>query len=179
MANYSWNSFGAKLFCVSVFACLYFCACNKDEGEPTEFTEYGWIEPVAIGGDGIVIYAKLDTGADNCSLHAEDLKVYKKDKQDWVSLKVRTREGEEYELNRPVIRFAKIKRVEGRTQTRPVVQLYICLGSQYMKVDVNLVDRSNFAYPMLIGRSFLTGQAMINPAKSFTADPQCVIPGGL
>jgi hypothetical protein len=153
-----------------------FAACAQDQGEPTEFLEYGWIEPVAISGEGIVLYAKLDTGADNCSLHAGNIKLYKKKGADYVKFHIRTRQGEEYDFDLPVARFAKIKRVEGATQVRPVVSMYICLGGQYMQVDVNLVDRSNFAYPLLIGRSFLAGHAMVNPAKSFVSEPQCVLP---
>lgn len=152
-------------------------ACSREEGVPTEFVEYGWIEPAAVGDSGIILYAKLDTGADNCSLHAKDIHLYKKNEQDFVRFTIRTRQGEEHEFDLPVERFAKIKRVEGRTQVRPVVRMYLCLGGQYMQVDMNLVDRSNFAYPLLVGRSFLSGYAMVNPAKSFTSNPQCVLPG--
>jgi hypothetical protein len=151
-------------------------ACKLNEGEPTEFVEYGWIEPVAITSQGIVLYAKLDTGADNCSINAYDIEVYKKDKKQWVKFKITTRQGEEHIFDLPILRFARIKRIGGEHQVRPVVRLYVCLGGQYMSVDVNLVNRENFAYPMLIGRSFLQGHAMVNPAKSFTSNPQCVIP---
>lgn len=156
---------------------LGFCsACNSNQGEPTEFVEYGWIEPVAITSQGIILYAKLDTGADNCSINAYDIETYKRGKKKWVKFKITTRQGEEHTFDLPVLRMARIKRIGGTYQVRPVVRLFVCLGGQYMSVDVNLVNRENFAYPMLIGRSFLQGHAMVNPAKSFTSNPQCVIP---
>lgn len=151
--------------------------CNTSAGEPTEFVEYGWIEPVAITGSNIVLNAKLDTGADQCSLHAFDMEVYRKNKRNRVKFNIRTRQGEEHHFDLPVVRFASIKRIEGHKHVRPVVRMYICLGGQYMNVDVNLVNRENFAYPMLIGRNFLQGNGMVNPAKSFTSIPQCSIDG--
>jgi hypothetical protein len=155
---------------------LLLVSCEEQPGKPTEFVEYGWIEEVAVINDGITLYAKLDTGADNCSLDASNIEIYTKNKEERVAFTVRTRSGEEHRFDMPVRRQAKIKRVKGKTQVRPVVRLFLCLGEQYMNVDVNLVDRSNFAYPLLIGRSFLSGHAMVNPAKSFTADPQCALP---
>ena len=161
---------------VALLCMCLFCACSNEEPVPTEFVEYGWIEPAGVSSQGIVLYAKLDTGADNCSLHANDIELYKKNEQDYVRFHIRTRQGEEYDFDLPVQRFAKIKRVEGQTQVRPVVRMYLCLGGQYMQVELNLVDRSNFAYPLLIGRSFLSGYAMVNPAKSFTSHPHCALP---
>ena len=49
----------------------------------------------------------------------------------------------------------------------------ICLGSHYMETDVNLVDRSNFDYQMLIGRNFLAGNVLIDPASTYVAEPAC------
>jgi len=38
-----------------------------------EPTVVGWIESVKLGGEGLVLPAKLDTGADTSSLHVSDI----------------------------------------------------------------------------------------------------------
>lgn len=138
--------------------------------------EFGWIERVKISPGNIELHAKLDTGADHCSLHAKDLHFFKKGGKRFARFSVRNREGKEVALELPTYRTATIKRVDGDSDRRPVVQLFVCLGEQFMQVDVNLADRSDFAYPMLVGRSFLAGNVVVNPAKTFTSRPTCNFP---
>ena len=38
---------------------------------------------------------------------------------------------------------------------------------------MNLVDRAAFNYPLLIGRRFLFGTALVNIGRQFTAEPHC------
>ncbi len=161
-----------------VFCCLLpiILACSSDSGRPTEFDEFGWIERVGVGKSGLALHAKLDTGADHCSLNAESIEIYKVAGDDWVRFKVHNRDGRVIKYNKKVERYAKVKKASGEAQTRPVVKMFVCLGQKFTQVDVNLVDRSNFAYPMLIGRSLLAGQVSVNPAKSFTREPECEMP---
>ena len=58
---------------------------------------------------------------------------------------------------------------------RPVVDLEMCLGNVKRTVEVNLTDRSNFNYPLLIGAKALREfGAAVNPARRYTADqPGC------
>jgi hypothetical protein len=133
----------------------------------------GWIERVSILPAEIVLHAKLDTGADHCSLHARNVKYFWKDNREWVRFNVRERKNQEFTLEFPVQRFAKIKRIDKSSQRRPVVRLLLCVGTRFMEVDVNLVDRSNFAFPVLIGRGFLAGNIIIDSSKTYTMDPEC------
>jgi hypothetical protein len=56
-----------------------------------------------------------------------------------------------------------------------VVDLELCLGDVKRTVEVNLVDRSNFNYPLLVGAKALREfKAAVNPAEKFTAGkPSC------
>ena len=58
---------------------------------------------------------------------------------------------------------------------RPVIELELCLGDVKRTVEVNLTDRSNFNYPLLIGAKALREfGAAVNPARRFTAGkPGC------
>ena len=133
----------------------------------------GWVERVEISPGNIVLQAKLDTGADNSSIHVADLNLFDRGGEQWARFEVTDQDGRTVSLERPVVRMAKIKRHKGTAQSRPVVMLAICLGSHRRSAEVNLVDRSRFSFPMLIGRSFLRPIFVVDPAKKFTALPAC------
>lgn len=142
---------------------------------PAEDLTVGRVENVVIEPGGLELRAKLDTGADHCSLSAEKMEYFQKGKDLWTRFTIRNRMGDQPSIELQVLKMAKIKRDGGRFDKRPVVRLGICLGSFYMLVDANLTDRSDFAYPMLIGSDFITGHMTVDPARSYTASPQCAV----
>ncbi len=133
----------------------------------------GRVENVAIEPGGLVLRAKLDTGADRCSLSAEKMEYFQKGRDLWVRFTIRNRTGNQPTMEMQVLKTVKIKRDGGRLEKRPVVRIGICLGTFYMMVDANLTDRSDFAYPMLIGSDYITGHMTVDPARSFTVSPHC------
>lgn len=133
----------------------------------------GWVEEVKISPGNIVLYAKVDTGADNSSLHVSDFTLFERDTKPYVRFEVTDRDGKTTTLELPVVRTAKIKRHKGARQLRPVVVLTLCLGSYRADAEVNLVDRSRFAYPMLVGRSFLRQMFVVDPSRRLTVQPTC------
>ena len=76
-------------------------------------------------------------------------------------------------IERKVHRIVKIKEADGTPQLRSAILLGICLGNVYKEVEVNLADRSDFNYQMLIGRSFLHGNVIVDPSIKFTTKPIC------
>jgi hypothetical protein len=140
---------------------------------PVEKGIFGWIEKVKIAPGGILLHAKLDSGADHSSLSASNITEFQRDGKDWVRFDIRNRKGETHTIELRSRRLAKIKRIEGNTQMRPVVRMGLCLGNRFLKVDVNLADRSNFAYPMLIGRNFLAPNVLLDASKTYTIEPHC------
>jgi len=133
----------------------------------------GWVEEVKISPGNIVLHAKVDTGADNSSLHVSDFTLFERDAKPYVRFEVTDRDGKITTLELPVVRTAKIKRHKGARQLRPVVVRTLCLGSYRADAEVNLVDRSRFSYPMLIGRSFLKQMFVVDPSRRLTARPAC------
>ena len=81
--------------------------------------------------------------------------------------------GKQHKLEKKLVRLAKIKRHSGPRQERPVALLGICVGAFYREVEVNLVDRSKFKYPLLVGRSFLSGALTVDPSKTYSVEPAC------
>ena len=136
-------------------------------------TTFGYLERVMVYPGPIKIEAKLDTGADNTSIHATNIKIGTKGGKQSVSFDVVTKTNVVQHFEKPVVRIARIKQHSGKPQERPVVSFEICLGSIKRSVDVSLVDRSRFEYHLLIGRSFLAGHALVVSGSAFTTEPAC------
>ncbi|MDZ4784488.1 MAG: RimK/LysX family protein [bacterium] len=135
-------------------------------------TTLGWVEKVKIFPGGILINAKLDTGSDYSSLNASDLVEFSKGKKKWVRFTLSNRYGHEVTLEREIKRYAVIKR-QLKNQKRPVVRLGLCAGTTYIEDEVNIADRSKFEYQMLVGRSFMAGSVIVDPAVTYTSEPNC------
>lgn len=133
----------------------------------------GWIEKARIYPGGFVLPAKIDTGADNSSLNVEAFTLFDRGNEEWVRFTVTDSDGKEHKFERKLVRLAKIKRHTGPRQERPVVMLGICLGKYYNETQVNLVDRSKFKFPLLIGRSFAAEAVVVDPSVTYTVEPEC------
>jgi hypothetical protein len=48
--------------------------------------------------------------------------------------------------------------------------MWVTLGKTRSRIDVNLTNRSNFEYPMLIGRNFLTDSLIVDVSRHHTLD---------
>lgn len=133
----------------------------------------GWIEKVRLYPGGLVIHAKIDTGARTASLNAQNIKTFGRNGSRWVRFSVTNRSGDTYTFEREIIRYTKIKDLDGASQKRPVIRLGVCLGKTYLVTGVNLVDRTGFNYQMLIGRRILRRMAIVDPSKRYTTVPEC------
>lgn len=133
----------------------------------------GWLEHVTIETAGITLEAKIDSGADNSSVHATNISRYEKNGQKWVSYQLTSPEGRSVILDSPVIRTTRIKLKTGGYIKRPVVALSLCLDTKRIQANVNLADRGHFEYPLLIGRSTLSQLFLIDVSGTYLTKPQC------
>jgi hypothetical protein len=154
---------------VFAFACLV--ALSGTAGAADKHI-VGWVEPVAIGSEGVVVEAKIDTGADTSSLDCACVTLL--EKGDKVRFSVIGIDGTRVWFVRKVKRIARIKRQNAKTQERPVVTLGLCLGEVYREVDVSLVNREGFRYTMLLGRNFIGGTAIVDPGATDLTTPTCM-----
>jgi hypothetical protein len=134
----------------------------------------GWAEKACITPYQLILPAKIDTGAVTCSLHAPDLIEFERGGQKWVRLTVVAPNGKSAVIEQRILCMRKIKRHFGQFQERPAIRLTICVGNVQKTAEVNLVDRTGFEYPLLIGRNFMDGSMIVNPSAKFTAEPTCV-----
>jgi hypothetical protein len=89
-----------------------------------------------------------------------------------VRFEVKNKSGDKLTLEKKVQRWVQIKRHGAELQKRPVILLGICLGYFYKEIEVNLVDRSDFNYPMLIGRSFMADSFIVDPSACHEPDDE-------
>ena len=136
-------------------------------------TIVGWLEAVKLGSDGLLIPAKLDTGADISSLGVSDLTWIRRADGDWVAFDVAGKDERKVRLERKVERIARVKKASGGVQERPTVMLGVCLGGTYRMTEVNLTDRAGFKLPFLIGRNFLGDRFAVDSSRTDTLEPAC------
>jgi len=133
----------------------------------------GWIEAVKVSTEAVAMDAKVDTGADFSSVHADAIRFYRQNGDLWVEFTLQDQAGRRHTLQRAVVRMAKIKKKDGGFQERPVVTLRLCVGKQEKTALVNLAQRGHFKYPLLLGRSFLRGNYLVDPGSEYLAAPDC------
>jgi hypothetical protein len=151
---------------------MVFTSGVKAENRDLEIV--GWIENARLMDPGISLKAKLDTGAETSSLDVNIIKKFRKDDKRWVRFLVSDREtGEEQVLVRERLRTVSIVRHDGKRQSRPVVEMKICVASRVLNAEVSLSDRSEFTYPLLLGRKALESFALVDPGNTFLSTPDC------
>ena len=138
-----------------------------------EKTVISWVERALIQPGNFEIHAKIDTGAKTSSLNAPNLKIVERDGAEWAMFEVTNRAGVTQRFEEKIFRIAKIRRHGNRYQKRPVIMLGVCVGSFYKVTQVNLIDRKNFNYQMLIGRRFMEKHLIVDPGRTFIAKPKC------
>ncbi len=131
----------------------------------------GWLEKAVILPDGFILDAKLDTGADNTSLDARNIKVIHRGGRNILRFNVEDRQGKAYTLEREQVGIELVPQHVGDDAERPLVVLEICIGNECRNTLVNLVDRSKKKYPLLVGRSFMLDRVLIHSGGEYLTQP--------
>ena len=142
----------------------------SESGPPPDKVMIGQAEWIAVPITKSVFRARIDTGATTTSIFATEIEIFERDGDKWVRFVIQnTDPEEEFPMEAPVARIVPIKKrgVEGHTQ-RPAVKMDLVMGETTKKVEVNLADRTGFEYPLLIGRDFLGGLAIVDVTLEYT-----------
>jgi len=130
----------------------------------------GAIENVRLVPPNIILKARIDTGAKTTSVDARNITPFERDGKQWVRFVCMDGE-KEYTIERKVIKTVQIKRHGAEAQDRYVVKMRIILGNVSQLISVNLSDREEYKYPVLIGRNFLQDFFMVDVAKKYQFKP--------
>jgi hypothetical protein len=130
----------------------------------------GWREWLALPALGLAaIKAKIDTGALSSSLHVASLDAFERDGHAWLRFAVapRRRGGRPVACEAPAADRRDVTDSGGRTTQRWFVYTDIVLGGRRFKAEINLTDRGDMLFPMLLGRTALRGRFHVDPQLSY------------
>lgn len=129
------------------------------EEEEEEASAVGLLEKIIIKriNDNKPFEGKVDTGADRCSLHGEEIEVG----ENFVRFKI---EDTFYKV--PLERFVTVLASNG-SEKRPIVKFNVEFnGNQFENIEFNISDRSDMKYQVIIGKNLLeVAGVLVNPTQ--------------
>jgi hypothetical protein len=131
----------------------------------------GWRERLALPELGIsMLKAKLDTGARSSSLHVDTLESFRRDDVTWLRFTMHTsrRQPADVCCEVPALDRRTVTDTGGRRTERWFIRTQVQLAGQCFSIDINLTDRRHMLFPLLLGRSALTGRFVVDTAISYT-----------
>ncbi|MFZ4714438.1 MAG: ATP-dependent zinc protease [Bacteriovoracaceae bacterium] len=131
----------------------------------------GWREWVSLPDlDLLAIKAKVDTGAKTSSLHAFDIKTFKKSGHLYTKFKIHPlQDSKEVIVNcqAKVVDERVVSDSGGHKEKRLVILTPIMIGKHVFETEITLSDRESMHFRMLLGRATLKKKFLVNPQSSF------------
>ncbi len=126
----------------------------------------GAVEFASIEPGDVRMEARIDTGAESTSMHAENIALLERDGKRYVRFDIIDPDtGEVIPMEQRFKRRVLIKQTSGDDERRYVVRMWVTLGDIRARIDVNLSDREGFEYPLLIGRNFLLDNVVVDVSQ--------------
>ena len=131
----------------------------------------GWREWVALPQLGVpAVKAKIDTGARTSALHADAIEPYTDTRgRRRVAFVVHPLQGDtsvEIACAADLVERRRITDSGGHAELRYVVRTDLALGGLVWPIELSLAGRDAMRFRMLLGRTALSGHAIINPSRS-------------
>lgn len=131
----------------------------------------GWREWVSLPDLGVrEIKAKVDTGADNSSLHAFDIERYEEDGVEMVRFEIHPRQRKRkpsIPCVAEVVGERMVKNPGGRAERRPIIRTTLIVAGKEIEALVNLTTRDEMTFRMLLGRRTVRTHFVVDPGRSY------------
>jgi hypothetical protein len=133
----------------------------------------GWREWISLPELGLpAIKAKVDTGARTSALHALNIERFSHNSgEDWVAFTVQPIQRDSVVERRCKARLLDIRKVTdsgGHSKERYFINTQLCLGDITRQVEITLSERSDMLFRMLLGRTSIVPDIVVNPQLSYT-----------
>jgi ribosomal protein S6--L-glutamate ligase len=126
----------------------------------------GRVEWITLVAPDIPLRARVDTGAQTCSLHAESITEKEIDGERYVEFTTIDEKGKPHRLMKKVVEETRVRSTSGRSEKRYVVEMTLRFGEKKMTVGVNLNNRKKLRHRFLVGRNLLLGQYVVDVSQS-------------
>lgn len=132
----------------------------------------GWREWVALPDLGIVVKAKVDTGARTSAIHATDIR--RRRGGDEVTFTVHPHQRDDDDpvtVTLPLLDVREVRPSSGEPQERYVVKTWAKLHRRRWQIELTLASRDEMGFRMLLGRTAVRGRFLVDPAASYVGGP--------
>lgn len=131
----------------------------------------GWREWVGLPQFGIpAIRAKLDTGARSSCLHVERAEEFTEQGEPWIRFAIdpvaRRRRRKKWFTAR-IVDKREVTDSGGNRTLRPFIRTPLLIAGQRYDIDINLTNRREMLFPMLVGRTAMVDRILVDPALSY------------
>ncbi|MBL0956507.1 MAG: ATP-dependent zinc protease [Leptospira sp.] len=189
MSNFK-NSFHHKilkftsnscLICIYILMITLFCNCfgtgQVVEKKPDQHVKpivippqylkpiVGRVEWVEFPNWKLKLRARIDTGALSCSINAVNIERVVENGETFILFDTFVNE-KPIRLKSKFVKEAKVTSTSGVSEKRIMISEVIKIGKYKEETMINLNDRTNLNYPILIGRNFLRGKFLVDVSLS-------------
>lgn len=139
---------------------------NDIKSEALQKIIIGRVEWVKLTDPLIMFRARIDTGAQTCSIHAEKIKEVSKEGVPYVEFVTVDEMGERHTLLKKIVKTTVVKSTSGASVKRFVVKLDIMFGGRQISTNVNLNNRTHLKHNFLVGRNLMLGDYIVDVSQS-------------
>lgn len=115
--------------------------------------------------------AKIDTGARTSALHVDAVEVLPGDRARFSVVLHRKHTDRRVVVEAPIVRRARVRSSSGRAEERIFVATTMRLGPVEKLIEVSLASREPMIYRMLLGRSALHHDFVVDPSHRYLQSP--------
>ncbi|XDD47083.1 ATP-dependent zinc protease [Leptospira sp. WS39.C2] len=125
----------------------------------------GRVEWVEFPNWKLKLRARIDTGALSCSINAVNIERVVENGETYILFDTFVNE-KPVRLKSKFVKEAKVTSTSGVSEKRIMIRELIKVGKYKEETMINLNDRNNLNYPILIGRNFLRGKFLVDVSLS-------------